>query len=431
VTFIKRAINFLLEYEIWLVGALVAGSFITARLLPVAAAAAALYWPLRWLGRRRLSLRTPADGGILVLLLMAPVTLWASALPEKTIPQVYRLLAGIGLFYAIVNWTDSTKRLRLLLAGLLLAALGLAGFALVSVQWSTTKLPFIPAAVYARLTTLVADVVHPNVMAGSLVLLLPLGLATLLFGWGRLPRGQFLAVAGIALFTSAVLLLTKSRGAWMGFGAILITLVLLRGRWGWLGLALAVLLSAAAIYRLGLSPVMEIVTANAALSGVEGRVEIWSRAVYMIQDFPFTGVGMGSFGEVADILYPFFLAAPGTIPHAHNLFLQVAVDLGLPGLIGWLAVWLVVMAVAWRVYRAGWRRGDLWAAGLGAGLLGAQLALVVHGLTDAVTWGMVRPAPLVWAVWGLAIAAGQLYLPQAARPAEKRDAAQEKELPAP
>jgi hypothetical protein len=32
-------------------------------------------------------------------------------------------------------------------------------------------------------------------------------------------------------------------------------------------------------------------------------------------------------------------------------------------------------------------------AGLGAGLLHSQLALVLHGLTDAVTWGMVRLAP--------------------------------------
>jgi putative inorganic carbon (HCO3(-)) transporter len=39
-------------------------------------------------------------------------------------------------------------------------------------------------------------------------------------------------------------------------------------------------------------------------------------------------------------------------------------------------------------------------------LLCSQVALVVHGLTDAVTWGMVRPAPLVWALWGLAMASG-------------------------
>jgi hypothetical protein len=38
------------------------------------------------------------------------------------------------------------------------------------------------------------------------------------------------------------------------------------------------------------------------------------------------------------------------------------------------------------------------------GLLGAQVALILGGITDAVTWGMVRSAPLVWGLWGLAVA---------------------------
>jgi putative inorganic carbon (HCO3(-)) transporter len=50
-------------------------------------------------------------------------------------------------------------------------------------------------------------------------------------------------------------------------------------------------------------------------------------------------------------------------------------------------------------------------AALGAGLLGSQIALIVHGLTDAVTWGMVRPAPVVWALWGTVIAAALLLQP--------------------
>ena len=70
------------------------------------------------------------------------------------------------------------------------------------------------------------------------------------------------------------------------------------------------------------------------LGSLEGRIEVWSRAISMIQDFLFTGIGRGSFGPLADTLYPFFLAAPGTGPHAHNLFLQVAVDLGILGLGG-------------------------------------------------------------------------------------------------
>ena len=100
----------------------------------------------------------------------------------------------------------------------------------------------------------------------------------------------------------------------------------------------------------------------------------------------------------------FFHIAPGAILHAHNLFLQIGVDLGIPGLIAWLAILLVVLALSWKLYRYGRVHQNVQCAALGAGLLCSQLALVVHGMTDAVTWGMVRPAPLVWAIWGLAVA---------------------------
>jgi len=75
---------------------------------------------------------------------------------------------------------------------------------------------------------------------------------------------------------------------------------------------------------------------------------------------------------------------------------------------------VVVMVVSWRIYQVGSKSGNRWAAGLGAGLLCSQVALVTHGLVDAVTWGMVRPAPLVWVVWGLAASGAGLFLKRAA-----------------
>ena len=67
--------------------------------------------------------------------------------------------------------------------------------------------------------------------------------------------------------------------------------------------------------------------------------------------------------------------------------LQVAVDVGLPGLIACLALVGLVFAGAWQVYRRGRASGDGWLTGLGAGLLAGQIALAVYGLTDAVDLG--------------------------------------------
>ncbi|RMF44803.1 MAG: O-antigen ligase domain-containing protein [Anaerolineae bacterium] len=184
-------------------------------------------------------------------------------------------------------------------------------------------------------------------------------------------------------------MLTKSRGAWMGTALALGLLLVLRWRWWGVGAALAG--SGAAAWAVqttvGWQSIWNALNSSGAVSGLEGRMDIWSRAVYMMQDFPFTGVGMGTFGPVADLLYPFFLQGPGKIVHAHNLFLQ--------------------MGVGWRLYRSA---PDSLGRAVGVGVLLAQIALGVHGIFDAVVWGLIRAAPLLWLVWALGALAANLYL---------------------
>ncbi|MFB0536211.1 MAG: hypothetical protein ACETWR_14640, partial [Anaerolineae bacterium] len=92
------------------------------------------------------------------------------------------------------------------------------------------------------------------------------------------------------------------------------------------------------------------------------------------------------------------------------LFLQVAVDLGLPGLVAYLALWLSCLVVAWRAYFVSRRRpvlsgveGERGLAALAAGLGCSLVVMGLHGLVDAVTWG-TKPAVVAWAVMGMAMA---------------------------
>ncbi|MFQ5614032.1 MAG: O-antigen ligase family protein [Anaerolineae bacterium] len=399
----RAAAGRLATLEIWPVALVVAASIITPRALPLALGVAGLFWIVRLLAYNRFSLRTPADWPLAALALLVPVTLWATPLPDVTRPAILRLLTGLALFYAIVNWATSPTRLRSLLAGAVGSGLVLALSAPFSVEWPTgQKLPLVPEILSQRLTLLVTDTINPNVMAGTLVVLLPCGLALLLFTSRQMrwPARLLLAVAVLSIV--GVLTLAQSRGSLFALGITLIVLALLRWRWGWLLLLVSAITGAIVVRALGVSATLDILTTDIASGGVANRLEIWSRALSMIQDFPFTGVGMGTFQPVAGLLYPFFLA-PAGVPHAHNLFLQVAVDLGLPGLAAWTAILMLVFFAAWQVYRRGRDAGDGWMMGLGAGLLGSQVALVTHGLVDAVTWG-TRPAVIVWALWGLALA---------------------------
>ena len=156
-------------------------------------------------------------------------------------------------------------------------------------------------------------------------------------------------------------------------------------------------------YQGRLMPLLEVFFKSESIGNLSGRLEVWSRAWYAIQDFAFTGAGMGTFGPVANLLYPYFRLGPDAhVPHAHDLFLQLGVDLGFPGLVAYVALLLGLFYAAWSAWRDLRRRGDgraWWAWGL----FGGMVAMVLHGLVDAVAWG-TKPALLAWLMWGVIVA---------------------------
>lgn len=415
---LKAAARAVVSLEIWLVGLLVFAGLFSTRVLPWAVFLAGGFWLVRWVAYGHLSVRTPADLGILALLLMIPVTLWTTALPDVTRILVYRLLCGVALYYAIVNWSTTFTRLRLLMFGIISVGLLLAVYGMVSVQWVAGRLALLQSTLYAHLPLLASDRVNPNVMAGSLVVLVPFAPSSLLFAWPQLQRPYRVLAAFATVVVVGVLAATQSRSALLALLMILVVMMSLRGAEGmaaawtrrraWLVALTLALAGGIAVGWLVVSGAarlaFEVLMSSSTLGGLEDRLQVWSRTLYMIQDFPLTGIGMGSFQRATDLLYPLFIAPGGSITHAHNLFLQVAADLGLPGLVAWLSILSLVVAVSWRVYQLGRVTGDSWLAGLGVGLLCSQVALVVHGIANVSVWGEIRAAPIVWAVWGLAMA---------------------------
>jgi putative inorganic carbon (HCO3(-)) transporter len=225
-----------------------------------------------------------------------------------------------------------------------------------------------------------------------------------------------LALLAATLLVLGTLVLTQSRGGYLGALAALgigvwAALPRRARRWAAVILLAGVAVAVTALAAIGPEAAARQVLfespgttePSGALNTLESRVEIWSRALHGIQDFPFTGMGMNLFRRVVPLLYPLFTVSPDVdIVHAHNEFLQAALDLGVPGLIAFAAIYL---GAAWMLRRiwvnAGYgllapRVTRALALGLGSGLAGH----LVYGLFDAVALG-ARPGALFWILLGL------------------------------
>jgi len=364
------------------------------------------FWPIAFLVERRLLPPSPLNLALSVMLLWLPVNLWAAVDRNVAWQATGYLLVGVTFYAGAVRWPPFQQR-PMMLAWLLLIFAGLLAlvgpFIVVDHQtWAW----FVPIQQrIAPITAQWGETINPNMLAGALVVVLPLVASLLIAPEHSTSRGRWskwlrrLMLAALTLLLLAVIFFTRSRGAQLAAIVALSLVVCMRWpRLGWAAPALG-LAAVGVLLWVGPEVALDQISTGGAIGGLDERLEIWSRALYALQDFAFTGVGIGHFNRVVPLLYPYFLISPSVdIPHAHHMVLQVGVDLGLPGLIAWLAIQMTVIVLC----LANWRHQTGTARTLAGGALGALVAMLVHGQLDATLWG-TRLAFLPWMLYALAV----------------------------
>ncbi len=296
----------------------------------------------------------------------------------------------------------SARRVRIFVACLLIATPVLALIALLGTQLPDDKFPLL-GAVYEWIPSAIRPFwrptgLGPNSVAGGLVMLVPL---TVGFALGAKRSWLRIACALAFLFAGSVLVLTQSRGALVGLALAVLVMLIAWNRWFLLAIPAGILGGLAALAFLGterLGDLMLSGAATSALTSLEGRIEVWTRTLTMIRDFPITGVGMGMFDQSMDLLYPLPTVAPEIeIFHPHNLFLFQAVSSGVPGLVGFLALVLLLLVMAVQAIGLS-QRQEGWP--LAVGLLGGLVAFLGHGIFDCPT-SFIRANAILWTLFGL------------------------------
>lgn len=376
-------------------------------------------WPLQVLARRGQVRPSVADLWLLVFILTGCVSVWIAYDRSIALAKLGLLLGAAGLGTALSHQM-TRRQLYIALAILLLGGVGLGLYSVMSSDWSVQQLKYPSlAALGAKVSGILPRVqghrITPNVAGGMLAMLIPLAVPLVFIragawtGWRMLARGtvvRVLACLGLLIMFLA-LVLTASRGAWIGAGGALIGWFV----WSWLGRLAGTgpnawtrriigfaLLALAAIVAALLAGYSILLLDLPGAQSLANRLKLIEQGMALSRDYPYTGVGLGLF-TLPFSLYTLWIHV-GYIVYSHNVFVDLLAEQGGMALVALLMLWgySVAQFVRWR---------QVASRGLGLVMeasIAALGSLIIHGLVDNVLYGS-RGVLLFFVPTGILLAA--------------------------
>lgn len=330
------------------------------------------------------------------------------------------ILLSVALFFLVVNTVRDLARLQRLVRVLLLAACGAAVLGVVLYGVAT----YVSEDVVVRLLSALGRLgyptgpgvlryirddpelpmratstsVDPNVLGSLLNITLAIGVPQLFVRRPLFPRRYLVAMLGVM---ALALLLTISRGSWMGIGVALAVLATFRYRklWGLLGGGIALLLL--------LPQTQEYVShliAGFQLADLATQMRLgeYKDALILIRRYPWLGVGFAGSPDI------------DTYIGVANVYLLIAEQMGLVGLLSFAIVMGKFLARFWRVRARAVALEELESLGWGlhAGIVGA----LTGGIFDHYFFNLDfhHSVTLFWLVVGLGTVATELIRQQGA-----------------
>lgn len=271
----------------------------------------------------------PFDLPITIFVIIGAISVFMS--PVRSFDLFYNYCGVVGVFiltYFLVGQNiRTTEQVKSLMKAVTATAIMVVavGFFQFFFGFDVSEVKFTDIDNFGNYTRIFSTFENPSVLAGYMDVIICLALGILAkFGTTK----QKLILLTAIVFFVICLAMTYSRGAFLALAAIFLIYGIL---YDWRILIFFAVGTAILLYNNSffLERVLSVFTTNDLSNGL--RVGIWVGTISMIADHPFIGIGWGAY----QFIYPqydyYFLDMNEKIYHAHNLFLQVAAEVGIVG----------------------------------------------------------------------------------------------------
>jgi putative inorganic carbon (hco3(-)) transporter len=374
----------------------------------------------RWIFERKFLPRTPIDAAMALLVLWALFGLFGVHDLAVCESKLAGLAYGVVLFYILIGALRRLGRIKIAIVIFISMSLAVSLVGTLS-RLDSSKIPQIDENKIFKIIPKVifkferAETgINPNALGGTLLLFIPPGMMALAILSKKKNEfakqtTRYLLILGMAIILGVeivAIIYSRSFGASLAFGFILLMM-------GKKGRPIKVCLGLTAIFAFFFIMKSPDLNKNAIIKNTReflnrsasSRLPLWKGGLEAAQAHPIFGLGLDRLRTTPPFKYE--------DAHAHNQFIHLAAEMGIPALVAYLAIlvgagWMTIEVTRSKMpksrdepSRRKWTPGQSpgprppWMILIMRGLAWGQIGFAIFGIADAIPLGS-KPGLFFW-----------------------------------
>ncbi|HXX54054.1 MAG TPA: O-antigen ligase family protein [Thermodesulfovibrionales bacterium] len=321
-----------------------------------------------------------------------------SLYPHASVLEIVRFLSCICVYVLTLQVARSKASLDVMIIGIFITGICVALIGIFQFGSPHKKLLWFREMQYGYLSF--GPYVNRNHFAGLMEMLIPVGIGMCIYLFPSVQNqhgrrallSEFLThthANRLLLFFSGVIImitglfLSFSRGGIIGFCLAMVffgTMLLLRKstrRKGWI-IVITFFIVLLSVSWFGWTPIVKrFAEISQADTSAVNRIHNWKDSAAIIRSYPFFGTGLGTY----EYVYPRYktILSPDKWEHAHNDYIEGAVELGIPGLL--IGIYIIVGFYV-MMFRVIGQRSSMYCRLLGIGGMAGLTGILIHNFVD-------------------------------------------------